>query len=174
MAVLRMNPREFARYHERLAREFKPTLLRGLRAGAARALPYLVDRTRAAPPANPAGIGAGGAVNTGNLIGGWRVKPLPDGAAIINLRSYGPTVDGGRRAGSKLPPLKDITRWIMRRLGKSESEARKLAFPFARAIARRGLIARKILTGEDAQIRISELVHEEMQHELDAELEKRP
>lgn len=173
MAVLRMNAKEFARYHRRLADNLKPTLLRGVRSGAARAISYLADQTRKAPPANPAGIGKGGAVNTGEFLRGWRSLPLPDGAVIKNITAHAPVVDGGRRAGSKFPPRWALIPWIMRRLGKSKEEAERLYYPFARAIARRGLIARQILSGDMSQRYIANLVRQEILHEIDRELERK-
>lgn len=168
-----MNAREFAKYHARLADRLRPTLMRGLRAGAARAIPYLVEQTRLAPPANPAGIGTGGAVNTGNLANGWRAKDIAEGAVLINIRSYSPVVDGGRRAGAKMPPKSAIVPWLMRRLGLSRKEAEARWFLVARAIQRRGLLPRQILTSPHAQEQILHLVHAEMVHELEAELERR-
>jgi hypothetical protein len=171
MAVLRMNAREFAKYHRRLAENLRPTLMRGVRSGAQRAISYLIDQTRKAPPANPGGIGSGGAVNTGAFIRGWRSFALPDGAVIKNIEAHGPIVDGGRRPG-KFPPRWALVPWIMRRLKKSKAEAEALYYPIAKAIASRGLIARQILSGDMSQRYIAKLVREEILHEIDRELEK--
>lgn len=233
MAVLRMNSKEFAQYHRRLANQFKPTLLRGIRSGAQRAVAYLVEQTRLAPPANPAGIGSGGAVNTGAFIREWRSMPTSDGAVVINRKPYGPIIDGGRRPGAKMPPKQAIVEWIKRRLltskpkkktGKAgprtitdkqreladrkrleqqkrrlldgekhgpkpppqygpkqkskaslalDKQADRLSWVIRRAIARRGLIGRKILTGDTSQRAIRDMVRKEMIHEIDRELAKK-
>lgn len=167
MTVLRMNAQEFARYHRRLAEQFKPTLLKGIRSGAQRAIAYLQTQTRLAPPANPKGIGTGGAVNTGRFLGGWRSKAIPEGAVITNDRPYGPIVERGRRQGAKMPPAADIIAWIQRRLGKSREEAIALRFVISRAISRRGLLGRFIMTSNTAQAEIAKLVQAEMAHELE-------
>lgn len=225
--ALVLNAKEFAAYHARLAEQFRPTVMRGVRSGAARAVSYLVEQTRAAPPANPRGIGSGGAVDTGAFIRSWRAVPLPEGAALINTSPYAPVIEYGRRSGSRFPPKQALIAWIRRRLltkprtkmrkfgprdsagqdrakadkarlesaikrtgakdrkfgprrqpkpvkpirGKkrtlsSQEQAERLYFPIARAIARRGLIGRKIVTSERAQQWILELVRREVAEEL--------
>lgn len=234
--ALVLNSKEFARYHARLAANFKPTLLRGVRSGAARSIPYLVDRTRTAPPANPAGIGTGGAVNTGALARGWRWVATPEGADILNPEPHGPVVDGGRRPG-KFPPKDALVAWIKRRLLTSEpprrrrrvqgprtasdreraeadkqrrlrsaiqravagddarpqrperpdrepakrssrsqmtdAQAERKYFPIARAIARRGLLPRRILRADEPRRRILDFVRQETIHEINREQAKR-
>lgn len=233
MAVLRMNSKEFAQYHQRLAQKFKPTLLRGIRSGAQRAVQFLIEQTRLAPPANPAGIGSGGAVNTGAFIREWRSQATSDGAVVTNRNGYGPIIEHGRRAGAKMPPKQAIVEWIKRRLltsspkkkGKKQgprtlsdkhrqiadqkrleqkkrkllagekhgpkpppqygpkqkshrqvamdTQAERLSFVIRRAIARRGLIGRKIMTSDTSQRSIREIVRKEMINEIDRELAKK-
>lgn len=170
MALLKLNAKQFARYHKSLAHRFKPTLLRGIHAGAQRAIPYLVDATRTAKPASE--HGSTGAANTGYFINRWRVLRTKDGAIIKNVTPYGPVIDGGRRRGAKMPPLKPLIAWLRRRLGKSAEEAKRMAYPVARAIARRGLKARKILTSREARQKILDLVKEETIHEIERELSR--
>lgn len=223
---------QFARYHERLAQNFRPAVLRGMRAGAARAIDLLVSRTRNAPAANPAGKGTGGAVNTGNFARRWRRIPMSNGVALVNDAPYGPIVDGGRRPG-KFPPRDPLIAWIKRKLltkpkvkkrrfgprptdderrkaaekkrldaairrvirggdggkrkgppparpepdrrrrGRTPSiddQAARLYFPIARAIARRGLIARKILSAPEAQREILDMVTRGVVDELAREM----
>lgn len=165
MAVLRVNSAEFARYHRQLAERFRPALLRGVHSGAARAVQHLVGATRVAPPANPAGIGTGGAVNTGQFIRNWRWYKLDDGATISNATGYGPVIEGGRRAGAKVPPLDAIYAWARRRLGLSHREAMRARYPIAKAIARRGLLGRRIVADNSSEI--LRLVNMEVIHELE-------
>lgn len=239
--ALVLDAKQFAAYHARLAAQFRPTILRGVRAGAARAIPYLVHRTREAPPANPSGKGTGGAVNTGNFVRRWRAVPLPDGAALVNDTSYGPIIDGGRRPNSRFPPKAALIAWIKRRLltkapprkkskqpltqrereerdrkrlearirkfaagdsprggggaggggrgGKGrgkpaggggrrksssiDDQAARLYFPIARAIARRGLAARKILAAPTPRQEILDMVTREVAVEISREMAKR-
>lgn len=204
-----LNSKEFALYHRKLAERFRPAVLRGVNSGAARAVSYLVERTRAAPPANPSGIGSGGAVDTGAFIRSWRAVPMPDGASLVNTSGYSPIIEDGRRARSKFPPRAALIAWIRRKLSPSPrprktssnkrdsfddrvkerareakeskrkrrysmSEAERLYFPIARAIARRGLKGRKILNADEARTWILELVRREVAAELNREMGRRP
>lgn len=123
--ALILNSAEFARYHQRLADRFRPAIVRGVHSGAARAVGYLVQKTREAPPANPAGIGSGGAVNTGAFARGWRALRNPDGAELVQVMPYGPIVDRGRRPGSKFPPRDALIAWILRRLLTRPTQKRR-------------------------------------------------
>lgn len=174
MPVLRMDARQFASYHKRLAQQFKPAVMRGVRAGAARCVTYLVEQTRGAASANPAGKGTGGAVNSGSFLRLWRSFPLPDGALVTNTSPYGPIIEYGRRPGAKMPPLLAIGLWLQRRLGLSAADARSRAFLVARAIKRRGLIGRRIMTSDASRQRQLELIHAEVVHELNKELNRHP
>lgn len=174
MAVLKLNAAQFALYHRKLAKEFRPTIMRGVMSGAQRSIAYLVDRTRKAPPANPAGIGEGGAVNTGAFIKSWTVRPLPDGAALMNTRGYSPIVEHGRQAGSRLPPKRAIVPWLIRRLKLKPEQAEKIWYPVALSIARRGLIGRKIISADEARSEIMKRVNAEVLHELQRAIAKRP
>lgn len=234
--ALVLSSKEFAAYHKRLADQLRPTILRGVHSGAARAVGYLVQRTRAAPPANPAGVGSGGAVNTGAFIRRWKSVKLPDGAELVNDSPYAGIVDPdaqyGRRPGSKFPPRDALIAWIRRRLftrppqkrrrfaprtgadkeregaqkardkrvrdflrdheepkarrpgaaggggkrraGPSPDQlAARLYFPIARAIARRGLLGRRILHDLEAKRAILDYVRADVRRELEKELAKR-
>lgn len=235
--ALVLDSREFAAYHKRLADQLRPTILRGVHSGAARAVGYLVQRTRAAPPANPGGVGSGGAVNTGGFIRRWKAVRLPDGAELVNDSPYAGIVDPdeqyGRRPGSKFPPKAALIAWIKRRLlarppkkrrrfadrrtaaDKEREDAQKardkrvrdflrdheppkerkpagggsggrrgagpsadqlaarLYFPIARAIARRGLLGRRILHDPEAKRAILDYVRIDVRRELEKELAKR-
>ena len=198
MPVLQMDMRQWSRYHQRLAERFQPAALKGARSAGLRAQAVMVRRTREAPPANPAGIGSGGAVNSGEFLRAWRNLPIPEGSRVLNDRPYGVFIEKGRqswgdalvegparkgagagrlsrgRGGSRslrgLPPLDMIARWAQRRLGLSESEAKRAAFPIAAAIRRRGLQPRQILSGDSAQAELAQILHEEVVRELDREI----
>lgn len=234
--ALVLSSREFAAYHARLAQQFRPAILRGVHSGAARAVGYLVQRTRQAPPANPAGIGSGGAVNSGAFMRRWKAIKLPDGAEITNDSPYAGNVDPdgqyGRRPGSKFPPKQPLIEWIKRKIlvrpkaprkkqkprGTSDQQreaadkarvkkaigaflrepklgpkrrpaakpkrggrrslslddqAARLYFPIARAIARRGLLARRILHDPQAKSDILDFVRADVRRELEREMNRR-
>ena len=119
--------------------------MRGARRGALHAVSTLQRATGTASPANPAGRGTGGAVNTGHYKRAWKWEMEPDGARVHNVAPYASVIEEGRRAGSRFPPTTAIKEWAQRRLGLSEKEAKAAAYPIARAIARRGLVGRKVL-----------------------------
>lgn len=167
MATIVLDAKEFAKYHKTLSTGFERAALRGLRSGAARAVAYLVQRTRNAPSADPGGKGTGGAVNTGEFIRAWRVMNMAEGARIMNERPYSWIIEKGRRAGATAPPQAPIIRWAQLRLGKTRKEAKALAYVIARAIKRRGLLGRFILTADEAKTMILKLVREETVRELE-------
>lgn len=145
--------------------------VRGVRRGGFRAVSMLQQFTGQAPPANPSGVGQGGAVNTGAYKRAWKMEPLPDGARVHNASPYAGVVEYGRRPG-RFPPLLEVERWARRRLGLSPKEARRAAFPIARAIASRGLLPRLVLTGPQNAAALSKAFDEEIAKELDAALAK--
>jgi hypothetical protein len=116
MAVLRMNLKEWKRYHERLADQFHPAALRGARSAALATVAVAQRRTRQAPPANPAGKGKGGAVNTGDYLRRWRWITISDGARVLNDHPAAAVIEYGRRPGSAPPPEQAIRDWLIRRL----------------------------------------------------------
>ena len=124
---------------------------KGMLDGAMQSMHTLDAATRTARPANPAGIGTGGAVNIGGYLRGWFYSRIPNGVSIFNKMPYSPIIEGGRRRG-KRPPSKVLVPWVIRRLGVSEKEARGVAFVIARAIGKRGLLPRKVLGGVIPQI----------------------
>lgn len=176
MPALKIDMREYLRRSKLLRTEIIDAGMRGALSAANRTLTIMQDRTRNAPPANPAGVGTGGAVNTGSFLQQWKAEQTPTGARTFNTAPYGPIIEYGRRTkeqGSKQPPTEAIARWIQRRLGKSEQEARQLAFVFARAINRRGLIGREIATGDGVLDEIAQIAADEIEREVIAVLEGR-
>lgn len=142
MATYVMNLDEWVAQMKRLGKQFRPTVIRGIRAGALRTLPILQQSTRTAPAASKEG--KTGAVDTGNYLRRWTTRPLANGVEIVNTAAYSGVIEEGRRPG-RFPPLADIERWAKRRLHLTAEQAREAAFPIARAIARRGLKPRKVM-----------------------------
>lgn len=167
-----MNPAQWAKYMVGLGPKLLPAAERGLYAGALRALPKLQLWTRTAQAANPTNTGQGGAVNTGAFLRGWKARAIAGGAEVRNDAPYSGVVEYGRRAGARAPPRAEIARWVQRRMGLSEKEARSVAFLIARSIKRRGLKGRHILTSDEHMRELVAAVTNEMVAELDRELEK--
>jgi hypothetical protein len=162
--VVKIDMKQFVEQTKRMAEELIPTAVEGAYLAALRGVGIMQRRTREAPPANPAGKGSGGAVNLGDLLRGWKAEQLSDGARVYNIMGHAPVVEHGRRANKKPPPSDVIARWLQRRLGMSEDEARSIAFPVARAIGKRGLKGRKIAEG--GQEEIAEIALEEIERTI--------
>jgi hypothetical protein len=178
---------QWAKSRKRLADTFMPTINAGILSGVMRCLPHQQERTRTAPPANPAGIGSGGAVNTGAYLRSWQVTPLANGARLGNSSPYSGIIENGARpmgararmvrgTGSATkrrtisPRMRALQRWVELRLHVPKGESRQVAFLVGRAIARRGLVGRHVLTGDDNVRVLTEIVLGEVQHEIDAAL----
>jgi hypothetical protein len=142
---------------------------RGAIKGALRAVQTLVQATGQAGPANPGNKGSGGAVNTGHYKRSWKWEALSDGARVYNTAPYASIIEMGRRPG-RFPPITLIQKWAQRRLGLSLKEAKAAAFPIARAIAKRGLIGRKVMA--NAMPKVEKDFLEEVEKELAKELAK--
>lgn len=166
--TFRVNGKQFAQYMATLGSRFHAAAVKGMRRAALRTQQHVQKRTGQVPPANPQQVGTGGAVNTGMYKRAWKYSPTPDGAVVFNAMPYAGVIEYGRRGNSAMPPLKAIEDWARRRLGLSQKEAKRAAFPIAKAIAKRGLQGRYVLTG--AELDIQRFVQEEVQAELNAAL----
>lgn len=165
--VLNIDPKELGPYYKKLGARLNKAALRGARRGGLRAVSTLQRATSKAIPANPGGVGTGGAVNTAFYKRAWKSQPTPTGVRVYNAARYSSIIEYGRRPG-KFPPLAVIRDWAQRRLGLSAEEAKRAAFPIARAIAKRGLVPRKVMTGSMPQIHSQFL--QSVVAELDREL----
>lgn len=91
-------------------------------------------------------------INTGQYIRAWQAKPLGDGAVLFNDNPVASIIERGRRPGSRMPPIDKIAEWLEQKMrGQVKNrrdrakQARGLAFVVARAIAKRGLPAHRIM-----------------------------
>lgn len=137
---------------------------RGIYSGAMRAIPLMQDGGRFAPPASK--HGGIGAFNTGRYVGGWRVQKEDWGSTLFNKMPYSGIIEEGRRPGSSMPPKDDIAHWAQRRLGLSKDAAREAAWPMARAIGKRGLLARKVMSSPAMLARVTAVVRDEIAREI--------
>lgn len=141
---------------------FRAAAERGIRRGAMRALPVLQRAGDNAPPASVGG--SVGANHTGTYRRSWRTASIPGGARLFNLARYADVIERGRRRGSAMPPLAAVERWAKLKLHLSKDEARRAAFPIARAIARRGLRGRYVM--RRAKPEVTRVVVDEMRREV--------
>ena len=151
MPVVNMDMRTLVKEMGDLGPRMMEAAREGAYVAAMRGIDMMHRETRSAPPANPAGKGSGGAVNTGAFLHRWKAARLADGARTYNSSPYGPIIEHGRRKGSSMPPKQAIIAWIMRRLGKTRAEAESLQFVIRRSIAKRGLKARRIAAGSQGK-----------------------
>lgn len=171
MAVVSLTPRQWEAWVITLGHRFMPAVQRGVLAGAYRTIPLLQTRTDQAPPASPNGVT--GAVNSGRFRNSWRAVQIPAGARVYNFQPYGPVIEEGRRAkGVNRAGLHNLEIWARRRLQLDRGAARSAAFAIAKTLAKRPLLARKVMSG--AIDKMTELVLDEITHELEAELKRKP
>jgi len=157
-SVTKLNLRDLPKAYQDLGKRLMPAAMRGALRGALRAVSTMQRATTEE-----------GVVNTGFYRMAWKSEALPDGARVYNAAKYAGVIEYGRRPGS-FPPVSVIEHWAQRRLGLSKKEARAAAFPIARAIARRGIPGKRVLTGRRPQLDQDFL--EEVRKELDLELQK--
>ena len=172
MPSLNLTLTEWRLYHERLPGEVQRAARRGARSAGLRVLRLMIERTGTARPASP--NGSVGAVNTGGFRMRWRVMNIEGGSRVLNDHPAAPVIDGGRRPGSRPPPLAPIVAWLQRRLGMGFEEAQAAAPNVARAIGYRGLLARQILSGPEAQAQIEAILDREVRRALDRAIANRP
>ena len=137
--------------------------------GAQRGVTTLRQATSEALPANPASAGVGGAVNTGQYKRSWKAMRTDNGAAVLNLAPYAEAIEDGRQTGMKAPPTEALARWAQRRLNLDREAAKKAAWVIGRAIKKRGLKARHILSGALPKLEADFV--EELRKEFERELE---
>jgi len=146
ISVVNFRLKNYVSFLQQLGGNFAPAMRRGVLSGTLRSIPILLRATSEAPPANPGMVGSGGAVNTGRYRQSWSAEPTSKGAVVYNSAPYSPIVEYGRRPFSRRPPVRPLELWAMRRLGAKAADAKSIAWAIATAIARRGLVARKVMT----------------------------
>lgn len=143
---------------------------RGLLSAAMRARTIMDAAVKTAPPASPRG--SVGAFNTGYYARAWKVERTENGVHIYNLAPYAGVIEYGRRPGARPPPKKVMVKYAQRKLGLSAKEARRVGFLMARAIGRRGLAPRRVLTGPSTVSFLIACLRDSVQNEILAEWRK--
>jgi hypothetical protein len=156
---VKINLAQFVEHQKKLGKMFKQVVMKGIHDGARRCIPILHQATEAAPPASIGG--RVGAFDTGRYKMAWKVRATATGAEIYNDMVYASVIEHGRRVGAQMPNITDIEKWVRRKLyaeppkgalgprlgrGRRATMSKSAAFPIARAIQRRGLKGRKVLT----------------------------
>lgn len=166
MADIKFNLDQWRVWMDKL--DFEKVAVRGIRAGAMRAIPVLHKATDVAPPSHEGG--PRGVNNTGSFRRSWKTSSIAGGVSIFNDRPYAPVIEGGRRKGAPMPPQDAIARWAQRKLGVPRKEAKRMAYAMARAIKARGLKPRNIL--KDSIPDITKVIIKEIHHELRSEFSR--
>jgi hypothetical protein len=96
---------------------------------------------------------------------------------FISMPSYAVNIEFGRRAGTRMPPMRSILLWIRRKgiTPRDGISLNQLAFLIARSIARRGIPARPFIeraierTQDDERLdlNINEFIDEQIQNLID-------
>jgi hypothetical protein len=139
--------RDLPKYMRELGESFGPSLLAGLTAAAVRAEATLVsegDRK--------------GVVNTFVYRAGWthgtamRLGNASASVRVFNTAPYSGVIELGRRAGRKMPWVRDVPleaqpiyMWCISKLGMTADEAKKAARPIAWSIKRKGIKGRYVV-----------------------------
>lgn len=147
----------YVRRFSRWPRIHERTVYRSLLEVAERAKIVVQAAVTAAPPASSGG--SIGAVATGKYLRAWRTRRMRRantmGVLISNATKQAWFVEFGRFPSHKRPPLPVIAKWAQVKFGISYREAKRIAWPIANAIKRRGLKARHVLTGDYTKRRLS-------------------
>lgn len=169
----KINMDQWAKYFLELRSNFEPAIKRGLLSGAVRCIPYLQERTKTALPAKK-DSSFFGAFNTGHYHARWRASVLPNGSVVYNTSPYAGVIEGGRRlAPVSKAGRQNIERWAIHKLHLSQSEAKGVAWAISFSMWKRcGLQPRKVMTGDEQLGEMTQMVEEEVVHEIGKELAK--
>lgn len=96
----------------------------------------------------------------GQVARGWTFRQ--DSWRQLTFYNHAPHtvyVEGGRRPGARQPPSSALIPWVKRRMGvKDDRAAASLAYVIARAIGRRGIAARPVLSSPEMRDRLAEQI----------------
>jgi len=136
MITHRIKPGDLGKFHAQLGARVQVASKRALQQTAKAAIPILQAETRKKK------------INAfGRLLRGWRAKVERwDSLLISNTQEYAVYVEAGRRRGATQPPSDALLPWVRKVLGVTGKAAQGVAFVVARAIKRRGIKARPVLT----------------------------
>jgi hypothetical protein len=137
MVASTLKPEQLGADFRALGRRLRAALMRGAYRGALRAVLTLQRATNEAK-----------AVHTGQYKRAWKAQRTPTGARVYNAAAYADIIEYGRRAGARQPPSEVIARWAQRKLGLKKKDAKRAGFLIARAIGRRGLKPRRVMTNQ--------------------------
>jgi hypothetical protein len=140
--------RDLPKYMQELGDAFGPAILAGLTSAAAFSVSRLVMETDRK-----------NVVNTRQMVDAWQASramstgPVSAKIRVYNDAPYSGVMELGRRAGRRLPWLRDkpvqeqpLYLWAKSKLGLSDEEAARAAWPLAWAIKHKGIKGRLVMT----------------------------
>lgn len=166
-----INLKDFAKYLAKLRTQLNGAdgaIVRGIHSGVMRALPVVQQAVDNAPPASP--NGGVGAFDTGDYKRRWAFYLTSSGGGLRNSHPAADVIERGRRRNRAMPPVGAIKAWSKRRLGLSEKEAETAKFAIAKAIAKRGLQGRRVLTSKNTTSEVTRVVMLEVRASVKAAL----
>jgi hypothetical protein len=132
-----IKPQNLGKYEAKLARELPKSLKRAREKAARKAIATIQARihTMPMPP-----------IDRKRYLNGWQVSsPRWGSIAIQNVTPYAQVIETGRRRGARMPPIRAIEGWVIRKLGVKKIHARGVAIAVAKSISRRGIRGRHVL-----------------------------
>lgn len=139
--------RDLPKYMRELGNSFGPAILAGLTSAAAYSVSRLVMETDRKQ-----------VLNLGRYKAGWQFSramstgPVSAKIRVYNDAPYSGVMELGRRAGRKAPwranvPVQEqpMYLWVKSKLGLSDEEAARAAWPLAMAIKRKGIKGRRVM-----------------------------
>lgn len=145
-------------------------VIRGIHSGIMSAIPIVHRSVDNAMPASPNGVA--GAMDTGDYKRRWQFDLTKTGGRIFNNHPAADVIERGRKAGRKPPPFAVIKAWAQRRLGLTAAQAEIAKYPLSKAIGKRGLTGRRVLTNPGTKDAITRSVLNEMKREVNEALKR--
>lgn len=142
----RIAPRDLGKFERKLKRKL-PRILRELQQKSARqAVLILKEEVLRIKPYAP--------VTTRKYLNGWHVARLPYlGIVISNRQGYAAYIEGGRRAGARMPPIGAIQKWVKRKFGVGGKRGKGIAWAVAKKIQLRGIKKKPVVRRSTPKIR---------------------
>lgn len=139
--TFKINPKDMGVRERAMMRKHPEALKKGLKVGGKEIVEILRRRTLAM-----------NIWDRGKMYRGWAAEFVTQKALrVFNKEPHAVFVEGGRMPGATQPPSTAILQWVNRHMNvSSRKEARSIAFLIARAIGRRGIPARPVMTGPGA------------------------
>lgn len=139
--------RDLPKYMQELGDSFGPAILAGLTSAASLSVSRLVAETDRKRVLDKGRYKAAWAFSRAMSTG-----PMSAKIRVYNDAPYSGVMELGRRAGRKLPWLRDkpvqeqpLYLWAKSKLGLSDEEAARAAWPLAWAIKRKGIRGRRVM-----------------------------